>query len=452
MDNMFSFRVQRIYSSYANFVWNSNYNYSFFVWRNHLNTIISRNGNTCSREFLKPMIRHWFNFIIGVSIFIGMISLLYVTNEQRFGDGKEFGHALNMQDNIRTLYATKFDYPYQDVGLIDACKELLGAMFFASNKFDSDTYSESIFPLQSDTVRWREMYFRTHDLSHLLFMLTSLCFILYLSGNMLIRNVRKKHLAAGCNIVKEKKFIMISSIWSITSMGSLFMFYLYVPVISSRYLADFSAAFAISATATTWIMIGTGQSNLRRISVCVFACAWLTIQYGLQDSNYAFSSSIDKTELNTKFKNLNKTKDTTVQNRTEIHFDDVPSGIPFDRVGWLTEGDHYVNVPGELQSLAIIFAKDIQYMELVLETLEHSEIVANPRDIRVKCGLETLRVENITKTEIGWNILFKKPEHSRWSTGMQSVFIASIPKRYLRHQTTPWKLRSVRWNDNPRDE
>ena len=426
---------------------------AFFVWRNHLNTIIYRNGNTGSHEFLKFKIRHWFHFIIGIFIFIGMISLLYETNEQRFGDGKEFGHALNLQNNIRTLYATKFDYPYQDVGLVDACKELLGAMFFASNKFDSDRYSESIFPLQSNTVRWREMYFRTHDLSHLLFMLTSLCFLLYLSGNMLIRNVRKKHRAAGCNIVKEKKFIMISSIWCITSMGLLFMFYLYVPVISSRYLADFSAAFAISATATTWIMMGSGQSNLRRISVCVFACAWLTIQYGLQDSDlYTFSSSIDKTELDKSYRSMTKTRDTSESSRTEIQFDDVPSRIPYDRVGWPIKGDHYVNVPGELRSLAIIFAKDIQYVELVLETLKHSEIVANPRDIRVKCGLETLRVENITKTEIGWNILFKKPEHSRWSTGMQTVFIASIPKRYLKHQTTPWKLRSVRWNENPRDE
>ncbi len=424
---------------------------AFFVWRNHLNTIIYKNGDTCSREISKLKIRYLFNFIIGIFIFIGMIGMLYETNEQRFGDGKEFGHKLNMQNNIPTMYATKFDYPYQDVKLIDACKELLGALFFAGNRFHSDSYSESIFPLQSDTVRWRNMYFRTHDISHFVFMLTSLCFILYLYGKMLIRSVRKKHRSATCKIVKGNKYIWISSIWCITSMGSLFMFYLYVPVISSRYMVDFSAAFAISATATVWMVMGSGQNNLRRISVCAFACAWLTIQYGLQDSNRAFSSSIDKTELNTSYKSMNRTKDTTVKNRTVIYLDDVPSGIPFDRVGWPTERDSYINEPGELWPLAIIFAKDIQYMELVLETLKHPEIVANPRDIRVKCGLETLRVENITKTDIGWKILFKKPEYIRWSTGMQSVFIASTPKRYLLHQTTPWKLRSIRWNDNPRD-
>ena len=425
---------------------------AFIVWRNHLNTIIFRNGKTCSREILKLKIWHLFPFIIGIFIFIGMIGMLYETNEQRFGDGKVFGHKLNMQDSIPTLYATKFDYPYQDVGLVDACKELLGVMFFASNRFHFDAYSESIFPLQSDTIRWREMYFRTHDISHFLFMLTSLCFILYISGNMLICNVRKKYRAAGYKIIKENKYIMISSIWCITSMGSLFMFYLYLPVISSRYMADFSAAFAISATATAWMAMGTGRSNLRRFSVCVATGAWLIIQYGLQDSNYGFSSSIDKTELDTTYKRMNITKDTSVQNRTEIYFDDVPSGIPFDRVGWPTEKDSYINEPGELNPLAIIFAKDIQYVELVLKTLQHSEIVANPRDIRVKCGLETLRVENITQTDIGWNILFKKPEDSRWSTGLQSVFIVSTPKRYLRHQTTPWKLRSVRWNDNSRNK
>ena len=425
---------------------------AFFVWRNHLNTIICRNGNTCSREILTHKNRHWSHFIIGIFIFIGMISILYETNEQRFGDGKEFGHKLNMQYNVPTLYATKFDYPYQDVGLVDACKELLGVLFLASNKFHLDAYGEAIFPLQSDTARWREMYFRTHDVSHLLFVLTSLCFILYILGSMLICNVRKKYRAAGCEIVKGNKYIMISSIWCITSIGLLFMFYLYVPVISSRYMVDFSAALVISATATTWIVMGAGQSNMRMISVCVSACAWLIMQYGLQDSNRAFSSSIDKTELDTIYKSIDVTNNTSVQNRTQINLDDGPSGIPFDRVGWPTERDYYINEPGELWPLAIIFAKDIQYVELVLETLKHPEIVANPRDIRVKCGLETLRVENITQTDIGWNILFKKPESSRWSTGMQSVFIASTPKRYLRHQTTPWKLRSIRWNDNPRDK
>ncbi len=425
---------------------------AFIVWRNYLNTIIYRNGNTCLREILIHKIRHWYHFIIGIFIFIGMICMLYKTNEQRFGDGKEFGHKLNMQYDVPTMYATKFDYPYQDIGLVDACKELLGALFFASNKFHLDAYNESIFPLQSDTVRWREMYFKTHDISHLLFMLTSLCFILYISAKMLIRNVRKKHRVAGCEIVNGNKYVIISSIWGITSVILLFMFYLYVPVLSSRYMVDFSAALAISTTATTWIVMGTGQGNLRGIFVLVSACAWLIMQYGLQDSNYAFSSSIDKTELETIYKDMDRAKKTSVQNRTQINLDDGPSGIPYDRVGWPTERDFFINEPGELCPLAIIFAKDIQYVELVLETLKHSVIVANPRDIRVKCGLETLRVKNITQTDIGWDILFHKPESSRWSTGLQSVFIASTPKRYLLHQTTPWKLRSVRWNVNPRDE
>jgi hypothetical protein len=129
-------------------------------------------------------------------------------------------------------------------------------------------------------------------------------------------------------------------------------------------------------------------------------------------------------------------KPPTVTDRDELG--DGGSGIPFDRVGWDQES-------GTLMPLVILFVKDAQFLELELETREHPRITPNPEDIRAKVGLEYLKPEQITKTEKGWKIRFRGPQQSKWSTGLQSAFVATVQKEFLAERTTPWVLKSVRW-------
>ena len=82
----------------------------------------------------------------------------------RFGDGFEFGHQLNMQDVVGSLYAAKFDISFEEEPFASAAAELLGSLFLAGDNFDGNRwYKKNVFPGQSSMVRWREFYFRTYD-------------------------------------------------------------------------------------------------------------------------------------------------------------------------------------------------------------------------------------------------------------------------------------------------
>ena len=102
--------------------------------------------------------------LVGVLLFCLGGGLLWGTNWLRFGDGFEFGHKLNMQDMHGSLYATKFDAPFEEEPWASAAAELLGALFLATDNFNGNRwYEKDIFAGQSSMVRWREFYFRTYD-------------------------------------------------------------------------------------------------------------------------------------------------------------------------------------------------------------------------------------------------------------------------------------------------
>lgn len=71
------------------------------------------------------------------------------------------------------------------------------------------------------------------------------------------------------------------------------------------------------------------------------------------------------------------------------------SGIGYDRTGW--DGR-----TGGLKPLAIVFARDVEFVELDLERVGHARIEAGVEDIRVKAGLEVLERERVIRTERGF--------------------------------------------------
>ncbi len=127
------------------------------------------------------------------------------------------------------------------------------------------------------------------------------------------------------------------------------------------------------------------------------------------------------------------------------------SGIPYDRTGWTNrrEADAGFAVePGALKPLVILFARDIEFVELELERRPHPRIEARPEDIRVKAGLEFLERESIAETAKGWRVRFLGPWSRRWREGVQALFVATVPKQFLAEGSTPWVLQSVRWRED----
>ena len=119
------------------------------------------------------------------------------------------------------------------------------------------------------------------------------------------------------------------------------------------------------------------------------------------------------------------------------------SGIRYDRTGW--DGR-----TGALKPLAIVFARDVAFVELELESVPHARLEARVEDIRVKAGLEVLERESVIRTERGWVVRFRGPQKRRWRQGVQALFVAVVPPQFLTAVSTPWKLHSLRrQNDSP---
>ena len=119
---------------------------------------------------------------------------------------------------------------------------------------------------------------------------------------------------------------------------------------------------------------------------------------------------------------------------------EVGSGIGYDRTGW--DGR-----TGALKPLAIVFARDVEFVELDLESIPHAHIEARVEDVRVKAGLEVLERESVIRTERGWRVRFRGPQARRWREGVQALFVAVVPRRFLAAESTPWKLHSIRWRN-----
>ena len=98
--------------------------------------------------------------------------------------------------------------------------------------------------------------------------------------------------------------------------------------------------------------------------------------------------------------------------------------------------------------LGIVFARDVEFVELDLERVGHARIEARVEDIRVKAGLEILERESVIRTEKGWRVRFRGPQARRWREGVQALFVAVVPRRFLAEDSTPWKLHSIRWRNN----
>jgi hypothetical protein len=368
---------------------------------------------------------------------------LWWTNLARFGNGFEFGHKLNVQTLHGSMYATRFDDPFQDEPISRAGRELFGALFRVHQPSGGRFYAENIYSGQSPTVRWREFYFRTYDWT---------CVpLLLLAWTAALCLLRTRH-ADGPSAVSPAgrpgspwhPIIISLGSWSLLSSLPLAIFYLYTPVISSRYMMDFAPAFA-AALAGAWMFIALRCSRLwNRLLILLLLCAWFGWQIRESTFLYGRTTSVTWEELQ-RTRQKRGTHSDTARPEYAQNLEHPRSGIPFDRTGWDSKS-------GALKPLVILFVNNPDYLELELETQPHPHIPPNPEDIRAKIGLEHLDRTEITKTEHGWRVRFNGPLQPRSQAGIQAAFVATVPKEHLAEPDTPWMLRTVRWKDAPDSE
>jgi hypothetical protein len=396
--------------------------------------LTGRPWRSWSPTLLSQVMLGWMLFAVGGG-------LLWWTNLLRFGDGFEFGHRLNLSSAI---YATRFAHPFQDTSLVSAARELFGALFLTREFNGFDFYREGFFPGQADAPRWRHFFFRTYDLSYGPWLLAGwgwACWWLWRrwKGPGDTDPGGSGSPAQGPAALPPGLIRGVLGGWSLAVTLLLTGFYLWVPVLSSRYLLDFAPAW-VGAMLAVWLGL-TGRCH-RTWSQGLLGLAligWLGLELHMNRALPGPAGSATWAGVMSA-RDRRPERPPVQLSDWGVALGDPPSGIPYDRTGWDAQS-------GVLQPLVVLFAKDPDRLELELEVRDQEGAEVDPEAIQAKIGLETLERVRIERNEAGWRVRFAGPRQERYRAGIQVVFLATVPKERMLDQATPWVLKRVKWRE-----
>ncbi len=399
--------------------------------------------------------RGWGGLPAGLAVFMLGGLLLWGTNRARFGDGFEFGHSLNVHDEALTVltYSTRFDYPFRQEPVAAAAKELFGMLFLAHEDSGTNWFGAHLFPGQSPTIRWREIYLRTYDLFYLAVLLAGLGASAAATVGWLRRRraARRKGGSRAANTARRAPpLATILGAWSLAATLLLALVYLRAPVLSSRYMLDFAPAFATATLPALWWLVSlAGRGDSRRsfwpILTLLAIGGLLASEHGRRptttrglsavawaDTEEARAAHADLSERNEALRPLPARYRSAEEAVTWWR-------LPYNGVGWDRRSD-------ALAAGAVLFVADPEFLELDLVTAEDGAAETLPPDlIQARVGLESLERESIARTVSGWRVRFSGPTAPRYQSGVQVVFLATVDAARLQPGWTSWQLREVRW-------
>ena len=164
---------------------------------------------------------------LGTEVFVAGGGALYATNALRFGRGTEFGHRLNVHELPGNIVATRFSYPFERAGTIEAAQELLASLFDRPElRSKRGFYQTGLHRWQSPRARWREYYFTTYSWPYLPVIAAGLVL-----GTLAWR--RRGDPTARALVA-----------WAVLGGTPLLVFYLRSPSVASRYQLDLAPAIA----------------------------------------------------------------------------------------------------------------------------------------------------------------------------------------------------------------
>jgi len=176
------------------------------------------------RQRGRPAIR---TIALGLALFVAGGGVLYATNALRFGRGTEFGHRQNVHSLPGNIVATRFSYPFERAGTVEAGKELACSLFDGPERRSKrGFYQTGLHHGQSPRPRWREYYFTTFSWPYVPAILAGLVL-----GTLAWRR-------------RGDPFARMLGAWAVLGGAPLVVFYLHSPSVSSRYQLDLAPAIA----------------------------------------------------------------------------------------------------------------------------------------------------------------------------------------------------------------
>ena len=381
---------------------------------------------------------------IGSAFAIGPL-LVLATNHLRFGHPMEFGHQLNLQHLFGSMYATRFDHPFQKEPLMSSARELVGLLFGSPDLNDFDLYRQGFFPAQSPTVRWRNLYLRTYDVSWLVGMVAGAGFA--------ARSIRFLRSSAPSGDRTRHQGAVTAAIWSLCATIPLCGFYLRNEVISSRYLIDFAPAFVAALSA---LILGfdlpfrsiKARTKAMRVAAYGFI-VWIAVEGLLTQPLPPRPQALTYPE----WLSIHNRQDHAPRLRVgslstgsmpigSVSPDGVPpfhvpwDGIPHNGAGWN-------KVTGDTASVVILFVDEPQFIRVDVHPPMNTSQAAPW--VRAKLDREHLPLTSITKLPEGRIRLIFEVRNAEKKAQPQVLFLAFGPPEALDASLSGYQLQSVNW-------
>jgi len=120
------------------------------------------------------------------------------------------------------------------------------------------------------------------------------------------------------------------------------------------------------------------------------------------------------------------------------------TGIPYNGAGWDAPS-------GMVMPCVIVFVDDPEFIEVEVIPLSQEARRNGPVALRAKIGLEYLSRESMKPSKKGWVVRFAGPRSQRYKTGLQVVFLATVPNTCIGEPRTSWRLLRLRWRDTTKE-
>ena len=346
----------------------------------------------------------------------------------RFGSGLEFGHQLT-RTSLDLMYLLRFPTPINEEPILPAARELFGWLFFAKD-------FEALYSWQLPTRRWRELYHTTFDWTYVASIM-----IFWPCAAWSIR--RRREITPPVSRTR----VLATAAWSIISLSALFVFYLRLPAISSRYMLDFAPG--ICVTFVGWLQLLEGLSikaaprNSRFLNAGSIAALsfWWIYQIAVAQHHSPPTLTLTQREVVVQMQ----------QGAPELrsipaHYDLAMNlvemtGIPHNGAGWAPPDGH-------VEEIVVLFVTDPSRLRIEVAPAKNASPTEEQyASIRAKIGLEFLELKSVKPTERGRMLTFAKPNRKAYRHGIQVVFLDFLPPQELVDGISPFCLLHVDWTD-----
>lgn len=364
--------------------------------------------------------------VSGSSIFLLSLVLLGLTNWIRFGRSLEFGHRLTIASSSM-VYLSRFGNPYQQATPWEATKELAGLLLLSPNVHNAYAYSEDLFPSQAPETRFRRLYLTAFDPSYALGGMAALGAVL----TWISRHWRRRWRGLGQQPDTLLGLALFS--WSGVALGGLGLFYLYFPIVESRYLLDFAPAF-IGLVACIWVMNPRGWARY----AWPLLGGWLL--YEIVTAEVAVQTP-ELAEGRTTESALPRVKSVSLK-----QFDGVYSaahspsgtGIPWNGRGWAQNG-----FADDVVTLAV---DKPQYVELRVDNRQGLNGQPARQDVyRAMIDGVLLPLDKVVRDDYGWRVKFDVPPELQDRTNDGILFLCFSKGYDAEDRDSDRLLYSVRW-------